>query len=336
MAKDIVKVVGLTFRPVKVELKPNYKVKLIKEPDNKYDPNAVKVQDIAGNMLGYVGKDDPFRPTVLQADEPVEVKVKRANYYQEGDKKLWKSVEPGDLIQLWLEVDVPSIQDSTFETVKSFTNEEVQWSEFHHICLDMAGNKLLGGSSYAKEVAGGGSFDTIAKNYAIKHGLEKQQVLDFWNSIMLVAGSYGTTIHKAMEHYAKYEPIVGHELALPRQTHAKEAVEKFLEVADMKNCEIEPLITDIKMGMSGWVDLLRFTGDKTVWIEDYKTAEVDNAKWEKNLKEYAHQLNFYGTILLNHGYTIEGLRVWHWTGEIWEADTLEFVPVKEYLRNKEK
>lgn len=333
MAKDIVKVVGLSFRPVRVVLKPNYTVRLIKEPDNKFDPSAVKVQDIAGNMLGYIGKDDPYRPTVLASDEPIDVKVKRANYHAEGDKKLWEKVEVGDLIQLWLEVEVPSIQDSTFEKVTSFTGEQVQWSEYHHSCLDLEGNKLLGGSAYMKQVVGR-SFDKIAENYAIKHDLKKQDVLDYWASLMNVAGAYGTSIHKAMEHYAKFEPIVGHEQALPRQLHTREIVEKFLKISDMKNYIIEPLITDVKMGMSGWVDLLRVIEGKTVWIEDYKTAQADPVKWEKKLKEYAHQLNFYGTILTNFGYTVEKLVIWHWTGGQWEADVLPFTPVEEYLRER--
>jgi hypothetical protein len=334
MAKDIVKVVGLSFRAVRVNLKPNYTVRLIPEPDNKFDPNAVKVQDTAGNMLGYVGKDDPYRPTVLASDTPIDVKVKRANYYQEGDKKLWEKVQVGDLIQLWLEVEVPSIQDSTFKKLTSFTGEEVQWSEYHHSCLDMEGNILLGGSSYMKQVVGG-SFDKIAKNYADKNGLKKEDVLEYWASLMNTAGSYGTAIHKALEHYAKFEPIVGHELALPRTPHTRLAVEQFLNVSDMKNCIIEPLITDVKMGMSGWVDLLRIVGEKTVWIEDYKTAEADPIKWKKKLKEYAHQLNFYGTILYNLGYTVEKLVVWHWTGEQWDRDVLVFEPIEEYLTIKE-
>lgn len=335
MAKDIVKVVGLSFRPVRSVLKPNYTVRLIKEPDNKFDPNAVKVQDLAGEMLGYVGKDDPYRDTVLKADEPIDVKVKRANYHEEGDKKLWDKVEVGDLIQLWLEVEVASIQDSTFEKVTSFTGEEVQWSEYHHSCLDLQGNILLGGSSYMKQVTGNTSFGKIATNYAIKHDLKKQDVLDYWTSLMNVAGSYGTAVHKALEHYAKFEPIVGHEQALPRQLHTREIVESFLNVSNMKDCIVEPLITDVEMGMNGWVDLLRVVGEKTVWIEDYKTAEADPAKWKKKLKVYAHQLNFYGTILSNFGYTVEKLVVWHWTGERWESDILEFIPISEYLNNKE-
>ena len=112
MAKCTIKVVGLSFRPIQVELKPNYTVKLVKEPTNKFDPEAVRVEDLAGNHLGYVGKNDPYRPTVLKATEPVEVKVKIAKYCKETDTGLWKTVAVGDLIQLWLEAEVESLQDN--------------------------------------------------------------------------------------------------------------------------------------------------------------------------------------------------------------------------------
>ena len=45
-------------------------------------------------------------------------------------------------------------------------------------------------------------------------------------------------------------------------------------------------------------------------------------------------IKFYGTILYNFGYTIEGLVVWHWTGTHWSKDVVQFVPVKEYLTKK--
>jgi len=206
------------------------------------------------------------------------------------------------------------------------------WSEFHHICLDMQGNKLLGGSTYAKEKVGVRSFDAIAQNYAKANGMDKQVVLDYWDSLKNVAGDYGTSIHKAMEHYGIYEPIVGHEMALPRQRHLKNVVENFLLRSDMKNCKVEPLITDVEMGMSGWIDLLRVVGEKKVWIEDYKTAEADQAKFKTKLKEYVHQLNYYGTILANHGWTVEKIIIWHWYDGNWTAYTYMFTPVQEYLR----
>lgn len=331
-----VKVVGLSFRHNKTLLKPNDTVKLIKEPDNKYDPNAVKVQDTAGNMLGYVGKNDPYREVVLNASEPVEVKVKLANYYKEGDDKLWKTVAVGDLVQLWLEAEVTSLQDNTFEKITSLTGEEVQWSEHHHKCLDLDGNTLMGGSTYAKQF-GFDNFSNLAVKYAQANNLHEDDVLLYWDSMMKTAGAYGTAIHKALEHYAKFAPTMGHDKALPRNQHTREVVEQFLAVSNTDNCIIEPLITDVEMGMSGWIDLLRFIGepkDRIVTIEDYKTTETTPTKWKSKMKEYEHQLRFYGTILYNFGYTIEGLVIWHWLGTHWEKHVIPFVPVKEYISKK--
>ena len=45
-----VKVVGLSFRHSKTALKPNDKVKLVPEPTNKFDPNALAVQSLDGEM----------------------------------------------------------------------------------------------------------------------------------------------------------------------------------------------------------------------------------------------------------------------------------------------
>lgn len=337
MSKITVKVVGLSFRPTQVVLKPNYKVKLIKEPDNKYDPQAVKVQDYFGNMLGYIGKNDPFRPTVLEAKEPVELKVVRANYHQEGDKKLWSTVNVGDLVQLWLEAEGPKVDKTTFKEIVSYTGESVMWSEFLHSCLDMEDNILLGGSSYATLINGSADFSTIAKNYAKDRGLKTEDVIAFWDSKRDLAGDYGTAVHSALEHYGRFEPILGHELALPTQPHALEVVKAFLEVSTFDNCVVEPLITDVQMGMSGWIDLLRFVGDprdRVVRIEDFKTIDAEGAKLTKKLKEYAFQLRFYGTILLNWGYKIDKLVIWHWRDGRWQPYFQDFEPIKEYLRKE--
>jgi hypothetical protein len=337
MAKAIVKVVGLSFRPTKAELKPNYKVLLIKEPDNQFDPMAVKVQDLAGNLLGYIGKNDPYREVVLSANKPVEIKVKIANYHKDGDDKLWKTVTVGDLVQLWLEAEVESKQDDTFIKATSFTGEQVLWSEYHHKCLDLAGNELMGGSTYATLEEKKFDSNRIAKAYAEKNDLDVDDVLDYWNDLGQISMDYGTAIHKAMELYSKHRIKIGRFAGVPRVPHLKDAVMKFLEVSSFDNCLAEPFITDVEMGMSGWVDNLRFLDEKTVVIEDFKTNTFEDqkaykAKWGKKLKLYKRQLNYYGTILENQGYTVAGCVVWHWHEGIWNKYELRYTKIDEYSR----
>lgn len=336
-----IKVVGLSFRRVTEQLKSGDKVKIIPEPTNKFDPNALAVHTEAGAMLGYIGKKDPLRQHLLEEanKQPVVLPVLVAKYYADGEDKLWEKVEVGDLVQLWLEPTKTMRTDTLFVPMTSFTGQHVLWSEYLHQCTDLEGNSLLGGSTYAKQFEKEFDSERIAKAYAKKNGLNAEEVLAYWESMGQVSMDYGTAIHKAMEHYCKNYETFGHEESLPRQQHLREAVEAFLDVSDFENCISEPLVTDIEMGMSGWLDLLRITGDKEVYIEDYKTNTFKDGdyptKWEKSLIVYKRQLNFYGTILTNHGYTVKGLVIWHYHEGSWNKHTSEFTPVDNYLR-KEK
>lgn len=336
-----IKVVGLSFRRVTKKLRRNSKVTLVPEPTNKYDPNALAVHADDGTMIGYIGKADPFRETLLSManKEPVTLKVLIARHHKEGDDKLWESVQEGDLVQLWLEPEKTMRNDTLFEEVTSFTGEKVLWSEFLHECTDLEGNNLLGGSTYAKQFEAEFDSETIAKRYAKKNGYDVADVLAYWEGIGRTSADYGTAVHKALEHYGKNAAIFGHEESLPRVPHLREAVEAFLSVSDFNGTVCEPLITDVEQGMSGWIDLLRFVDDpanKTVYIEDYKTNTFKEGdyplKWNKSLAIYQHQLNYYGTILQNKGYTVKGLKVWHYHDGVWKLHELAFTPVENYKK----
>lgn len=335
-----IKVVGLSFRRVTKKLRRNSKVTLVPEPTNKYDPNALAVHADDGTMIGYISKADPFRETLLSManKEPVTLKVLIARHHKEGDDKLWESVQEGDLVQLWLEPEKTMRNDTLFEEVTSFTGEKVLWSEFLHEATDLEGNTLMGGSTYAKQFESEFDAVNIAKRYAKKNGYDAVMVQQYWESMGRLSADFGTSVHKALEHYGKYAKVFGHEECMPRMQPLRDAVEAFLATADFEGTISEPLITDVKQGMSGWVDLLRFTGDKEVYIEDFKTntfKEGDYAtKWKKSLAIYRHQLNYYGTILQNHGYTVKGLVIWHYHEGSWNKHTSEFKPVENYVRKE--
>lgn len=334
-----VKAVGLSFRHVKEQLKPNDQVKLIPEPDNKYDPNALSIQTLNGDMLGYVGKKDKLRSKMLKKaqNEEVLLPVIVANYYKEGDDKLWESVEEGDMVQLWLRAySKTPLDDDSFVEIESFTGERVLWSEYLHVCTDLQGNELMGGSTYAS--LGEKEFDSenIAKKWAKKNGYNTTDVLAFWNDLSQISMDYGTAVHKGMELYSKHHKAFGND-ALPRVPHLREAVKKFLEVSDFNNCIAEPLITDTEKGMSGWIDNLRFIDAKTVIIEDFKTNTFKDdkqyySKWEGKLKTYKRQMDYYGTILENKGYTVPNTIVWHWYQGKWNKHELGFDKIEEYSR----
>lgn len=335
-----VKVVGLSFRHNKTLLKPNDTVKLVPEPTNKFDPNALAVQSLDGEMLGYVGKADKLRSKMLKRaqTEPVVLPVLVANYYKEGEDKLWSNIEEGDMYQLWLRAySKTPLDDDSFVKIKSFTNEDVLWSEQFHICTDLAGNELMGGSTYASLIEKEFDSARVAKAWAKKNNLELDDVLDYWDDLSRISMDYGTAIHKAMELYSKHSTKIGRAEAMPRVPHLKEAVTKFLEVSNFDNCLAEPLITDTEMGMSGWVDNLRFLNDKTVVIEDFKTNTFKDdsayySKWEPKLEIYKRQLDFYGTILENYGYKVASTIVWHWHKGKWNMHELGYTRVDNYSR----
>ena len=338
MIETEVKVVGLSFRHVKDQLKVGDKVKLVPEPTNKYDPNALCVQTLSGEKIGYVGKADKLRSKILKkaSNEEVTLPILVANYYKEGDDKLWESVEEGDLVQLWLRAYLLAPIEDSFVEIESFTGETVKWSEYLHVCTDLKGNELVGGSTYASKFEKDFDNERIAKAYAKKNGLDELELKEYWKSLGDIANDYGTSVHKAMEHYNKFSKLVGSE-ALPRVPHLKEAVKQFLTVSNFKDCIAEPLITDIEKGMSGWIDNLRFLDKKTVIVEDYKTNTFKddksyNSKWKSKLDYYKRQLDYYGTILENHGYTVDSLVIWHWHRGNWNKHELKFDKIKEYSR----
>lgn len=338
-----VKAVGMSFRHVKNKLKKGDRVKLVPEPDNKYDPNALQIQSLEGEMLGYVGKKDKMRSKFLQACQEGEVTlpVLVANYYKEGEEKLWEDVEEDDLTQLWLRAfSKTPLEDNTFTAITSFTGEQVLWSEYQHVCIDQKGNELLGGSTYASMQEKEFDSENIAKKWAKKNDHYVIDVLAFWSDLGQISMDYGTAVHKGMELYSKHHGAFGDD-ALPRVPHLREAVKKFLEVSDFNRCTAEPLLTDVEMGMSGWVDNLRFTGEKSVIVEDFKTNtfkddEAYQEKWKAKLQYYKHQLDFYGTILENFGYKVEGLVIWHWHKGKWDKHPLKYRPVSKYKREATK
>ena len=314
-------------------------VELAERAGGYYDPNALSVQTTDGEMLGYVGKKDPLRLKMLKKanKEEVTLPVLITNYHEEGKEKLWKSAEPGDMVQLWLRAfSKTPLEDNSFEEIESFTGEKVLWSEHLHICTDLDGKELMGGSTYASQFEADFDSERIAKAYAKKNGLDKDEVLEYWESLGKVSMDYGTSVHKAMEHYNKHYKTFGHDGAMPRQPHLRVAVEAYLKVSDFENCTAEPLITDIEKGMSGWIDTLRFV-DGEVYVEDYKTntfnTEADyRKKWPKKMKTYQRQMNYYGTILQNHGYKVAGIVIWHWQNGAWQRHSFKFKPIKEYVR----
>ena len=146
------KVVGITFaKPTEAMLKGGY-VKLEAEPTNKVDKEALMVVSLKGEKLGYIGKDDPNREVLreLSVNPGYKVKVFEYRTYQEGDKKLYKDIEPGNITQLNLEYEIAEYVKSSDsiqpdgDKITTINGEDIYFNELEHKYYDIDGNNLTG------------------------------------------------------------------------------------------------------------------------------------------------------------------------------------------------
>ena len=69
----VFKVAGVSFCKTVVEtLDPDQILKLEKDPDNKYDPNAIKILNSDGKMVGFVPKQ--FNQSILKKFDKISTK----------------------------------------------------------------------------------------------------------------------------------------------------------------------------------------------------------------------------------------------------------------------
>ena len=96
------------------DLKPGDDLNLVPEPENKYDPNAVKIETLEGEFLGYVPKK--FSSTVSAAlmVDPEGVACKVTNV--QPDAKTWEmcEVEVGPEDDFYLDEEEEEEEESDF------------------------------------------------------------------------------------------------------------------------------------------------------------------------------------------------------------------------------
>lgn len=205
---------------------------------------------------------------------------------------------------------------------ETFTGEKVLYNDEQHKYTDLDGNVLLSGSAYSRKHQK--PFDTNLMTMVVgkKYGVDKEIIGEMWSANSKISSSFGTVIHYAMEQWFKHkENGTDKNYHLPKHPFLKTMVESF----PLKDEVIKPeiMISDVKNGLVGQCDGFLITGEKQGVIIDYKS---DN-DISKNLKHHALQLNFYRTILVNHGWDIVGLEIWNYTTE-WSKYELEIKDIE--------
>lgn len=215
--------------------------------------------------------------------------------------------------------------EAVSEVVTTFTGDRLLYNPVTHKYRTLDGKKLLSGSAYAEHFAE--PFDrpkwlkkTAKKLKAAGYaGATEEFVGAAWDLRGDLSRTFGTSLHKAMECWFKFNTI---GYGVPKHPFLKEMVESF----PLRGSAVHPeiMVSDLKRGMVGQIDGLEERAAKTGAILDYKSdAEVG-----KNLVKHYNQLSFYAHILMAHGWDIEEVQVWnHCNG--WEMYSSPVLPLKE-------
>lgn len=221
------------------------------------------------------------------------------------------------------------VSDAGWEEIETFTGEKIRYNDLIHAYTDMEGRKLISGSEYKKRLEKPFDKAMIIPKVAKKYGISDGDVDAVWTSNADVSTLWGDAIHLAMEHYFthKHNGCDEKEYHIANPPVLRNTVLSFPDLE--LNIIPEVIVSATKLGMIGRIDALIIDDmDKKICrIGDYKTDyEMD----EKKRTSYFNQLSFYAHILQAHGWTVLGLRIWHFDTEwhTYDAEVTPLLPLK--------
>lgn len=312
-----------------------------REPENEYDKNAVAVdalvvrdtvghgdnldidRDYSWKPIGYIARDKNSELAKL-IDAGKKALIKISDITGGGGKNY------GVNVYIEHEIVKKKTRSKDAKLVKDIFGNEIFYDDVLHQYTNALGEVYLSGSKYSEQFESPFPADIISANMAKKSGLSAGHadiIQEMWSLKSLASASLGTAIHAALELYGRYKELAE---SLDKETHLhdniilKNAVESFYkDHPDVKGIEYEALVVDHNKKRAGRIDRLEFEPDGSVWITDFKT----NADVKKSLKKYWLQLSFYAAILRANGLTVNGLKIYHYTGEGWDTILGEVVDI---------
>lgn len=157
----------------------------------------------------------------------------------------------------------------------------------------------------------------IAQAVAKKEGKEINDILAQWEANKDLSCAFGNAIDLAVRYWIDY----GEE---PKHPFLKGVVQDFAAKCDRDVRKANIVVYDEPLSLVGTMDILAITGDKKAIIEDVKTnGDITKPSKEKllppfddlpatKINEYRIQLSIYQYLMERRGWTIEGLRLWHY------------------------
>jgi len=230
--------------------------------------------------------------------------------------------------------EAPQSTTDDFVTITPFVGEPFLYSDSRHEYRTLDGKPMISGSAFAEKFTKPFNKAVILPKFAQKHGVEEKEIEDMWQTKAEVSTTFGTAIHKALEFYGNHRTTIEktkgtfeiHPVLMP-------IVKAFYDSQPNTHAIHEIFINS--GDRVGQVDRLVITKPKTCIIEDWKTNGDMNKGSGKMLppyddlddtaiNHYRLQLSFYKKIMVDNGWTVEALRLHHFTGK-WETIEIEEV-----------
>lgn len=286
------------------ELKEGETVLLIPEPENLYDPKAIRLE-YSGHKIGYVprkkeGLDFSIQSWCHDHFEVVSAKIDQV-WYSFNNEITYQHSEGCELVGIYVSFEIPIKNEEEYDkiiTKHSFSEPDVivDFNDTKHI-YNMrwnGGTKVLkGGTTFIKRFYNEFDAPKIARQCSKYWGVKASDIEEMWASNGAVSGLLGTTVHLALEHYINFQKIgqtitetrqkagkdVEGNYAMPKHPFLKKTIEslnKLTDKLDKKyNAEeivAEALVTDSATGWGGLVDRLAILDrkKKIARVQDYK------------------------------------------------------------------
>lgn len=245
----------------------------------------------------------------LEGDDYKKLEEEGMGYIREAWNKYSKSPFPNNAV-------------GNFKKFDTFTGEQILYDEAQHLYTDLAGNKLISGSEYAKSKIKPFDLEILSGKVATKYEVPKEIVKKMWSMSGDISSTWGTALHMAMEQWFLHREYgTEKEYHLPKPEYLKKAVLSF----PLKDVVIYPelMVSDVENKMCGQVDALEQMSDGSYVIHDYKS----DSEVSKNIKKHQIQLSYYAQILINKGIRVSGISVWNYINEKWTEYKLEKIEI---------
>lgn len=333
------KLAGTSFRQDEIDkLTGEEDIRLVAEPDNKYDSSAVRVE-ANGVLIGYIpkGRNKEIADILISGSE---VKVDEWSITGGMDGKNY-----GVNVHIILPI---SDQLKHMKRLDSpYTQKTILFDERHHRYFDEEGNPLQSGSGFEEEQVGTPDLSFAAKAIAKATGLQQSEVQDMWDKHGEASRDFGTLLHSCLDYffsnYSKlYQYAINRELDMSATLFFPATIGKIIDdYAEFMPTDDEFTASEtetfIQWGSCcGVVDRIHYLDENTCEIIDYKTTSNDKVVKTKDfgeLDKYTLQQNFYRSILEHYGLTVEAMKLHVWDGDKWSEKTLKRVDLGKVIND---